>query len=157
MSIAWTPGKPDRPARGGAAVGLLEELPASERYAILALRLWCDGPDGREAVARDISRGLAPQLAVQVVNDFADLIHILLQGARRPIMHHGGDCACFGGDEAAFSQMIVAASAGDTEDAMAFALVLMTPAAAWTAVRLAGGIGLAMLTLCRGTHPPTKH
>ena len=157
MSIAWTPGKPDRPARGGAAVGMLNELPASERYAILAFRLWCDGADGRETVARDVSRAFAPARAVQVVNDFADLTQILLHRARRPIMRHGRDCACFGGDEAAFSQMIAAAAAGDTEDAMAFALVLMTPAAAWSAVRLASDIGRALLALCRSPRSQTKH
>jgi|GEM_PF-1170942 len=156
MSISWTPKRydqPQPPLRGAAAVGMLAELPALERCAITALRLWCDGLEGREAVARDFSRAYDTPRAALELNGFADLIAMMLAAPRRAIMRHGLSCACFGGDEAAFAHMIAAATLGDREDAMGFALILMQPGPAWQAVQHAHGVGLGLLGLCR--RPPT--
>lgn len=64
-------------------------------------------------------------------------------------MRHGATCTCLGGDEAAFAHLIAAAAAGDHEDAMAFALILMQANAAWQAVQLARGVGLSLLQMTR--------
>lgn len=152
MSFAWTPEKPCQLQRGAAAVGMLSELDAQDRAAVLALRQWCDGATGREAVASDYARVFSGGRAAQELNAFADLMGLVLAVPRRPIMRHSVTCACFGGDEAAFVHMIAAATANDREDAMAFAMILMHPNAAWQAVQLARGVGLALL---RMTRPPT--
>lgn len=85
MSILWTPPKPERPQRGAAAVGLLAELPAQDRAAVLALRNWCSGPDGREVVACDFARALPAGRATQALNAFGDLMAVMLTAARRPL------------------------------------------------------------------------
>jgi hypothetical protein len=153
MSIAWTPEKPEAPNRGAAAVGMLSELAAQDRAAIVAFRNWCDGPLGREAVARDFARAFSGGRAAHELNAFADLVGMMLSAPRRSIMRHGVTCACFGGDEAAFAHMVAAATAGDQEDAMAFALILMQPNAAWQAVKVARGVGLCFLQMTRVRRP----
>lgn len=154
MSIAWTP-NPARPPRGAAPVGNLAELSGLERRAVMYLRLWCADEAGREAVVADVSRGLSTAKAAQLVNDFAALLQVMLLRPRREIMHHSADCACFGGDEAVFAHMVAAGAAGDREDAMAFALTLMHPDAAWSAVQISESVGLALLGLSR--RPYTRH
>lgn len=156
MSIAWTPKKPaqpEHPNRGAAAVGMLVELNAQDRAAIMTFRKWCDGATGREAVARDYARAFAGGRAAQEFNGFADLMAQMFAAPRRPIMRQGVTCAYFGGDEAVFAHMIAAATVGDNEDAMAFALTLMQPNAAWQAVQLARGVGLALLGMTQNARP----
>ncbi|QCO57647.1 hypothetical protein EOK75_18310 (plasmid) [Pseudorhodobacter turbinis] len=148
MSIAWTPEFPSR-QRGAAPVGTLAELPGVERRAVLYLRKWCEGPQGREAVAADVSRSFDAPRAAQTVNRFADLLEVVLRCPRRPLMRHGSDCGCFGGDESTFAHMIAASAAGDREDAMAFALTLMHPGEAFQAVQVAEDVGLSFLELSR--------
>jgi hypothetical protein len=130
---------------------MLAELPAQDCAAILAFRKWCDGPSGRESVAQDIACTFPGTRAAQEVNAFADLMGLMVSAPRRSIMRHDVACACFGGDEAAFAHMIAAAVAGDREDAMAFALILMQPNAAWQAVLMARGVGLCLLQMTRVT------
>jgi hypothetical protein len=150
MSISWTPGRRDpRPNRGGAPVGHIAELPPLERLAVLHLRQWCSGPEERETIALNFSRVFSPAAAAQEVNTLAALMDYLIAGQRRPVMRHDLACTCFGGDESAFAHMVAAATAGDREDAMAFALTLMRPDAAWQAVMAAEGVGLALLRLSR--------
>lgn len=150
MTIASSPKSFDRPQpapRGGAAVGTLSELSMADACAILSFRLWCDG------MQTNLPDPIAPLCAlaqsVAQTDGFARLMSALQHGPRRAIMHHGLGCACFGGDEAAFAHMVAAAAAGDTEDAMVFAMLLMTPTAAWAAVQAARPVGLALLGLRR--------
>lgn len=150
MSISWTPDRSrSQPNRGGAPVGHISELPALERLAVLHLRQWFSGSEGREAIALNFSKAFAPAAAVHEVNTLARLMDCLIAGQRRAIMRHDLNCACFGGDESAFANMVAATTAGDREDAMAFALTLMRPDAAWQAVIVAEGFGLALLRLAR--------
>lgn len=153
MSIAWRPEKSEAPNRGAATVGMLTELAAQDRAAILAFRNWCDGPSGREAVARDFARAFSGGRAAHELNAFADLVGMMLSAPRRSIMRHGVACACFGGDEAAFAHMVAAAAIGDQEDAMAFALILMQPNAAWQAVQQARDVGICLLQMTRVMRP----
>ncbi|MFZ1470278.1 MAG: hypothetical protein WAT09_15070 [Paracoccaceae bacterium] len=150
MTIASPPKSFDRPlppSRGGAAAGMLSELPSADACAVLAFRLWCDGmqTDAPASIAAfcTLAQGVAQ------TQSFAQLIAIMIQSPRRPIMHHGLTSACFGGDEAVFSHVIAAATCGDHEDPMAVAMLLTTPAAAWQAVLAAKPVGLALLGLCR--------
>jgi hypothetical protein len=131
---------------------MLAELPLLERCAITSLWMWCDSAAGRQAVVRDFSRVCDVRCAALAVNGFADLIGVMLAAPRRSIMRHSPFCDCSGGDKAAFTYVIAAATVGNREDAMCFALVLMQPSATWQAVQLARGVGLDLLGLCR--HPP---
>ena len=161
MSIVWTPkwpdDRPNSPNRGSAPVGHLAELPPLERSAVLCLRKWCSGPEGREAVAQDFSQVFQPARAAHEVNTFAALITYLSEGCRRPVMRHDLGCTCFGGDESAFANMVAASVAGDREDAMAFALSLMRPDMAWQAVTAAEAFGLALLGINRSIAALTAH
>jgi hypothetical protein len=150
MTIAWFKDAPSRQAnRGGAPVGLLEELPPVEMLAILFLRLWCEGEAGRARIAADLTQAFGTTRADLELERLAGLVQLVLQGGRRVLMRHGGACPCFGGDESAFANMVASAAAGDHEDSMVFALVLMTPAAAFGAVQLAEPVGLTLLGLAR--------
>ena len=44
-----------KPVRGGAAVGMLADMPPLERGVVHLLRQWCDGEAGRIAVAEDFT------------------------------------------------------------------------------------------------------
>ena len=133
--------------RGAAPVGFLQELPPVELTAILYLRLWCDGDMGRDQVARDFRLALGMDDAVTALMTFDALVQGILRGARRPLMCHGVECRCFGGDESAFANMLAAAASGDREDAMLFAAHLMAGDAAYTVVFSAMQFGLALLRL----------
>ena len=150
MSFAWFKSLPALTGpvqRGGAAVGLIRELPGLELGAILLLRQWCDGEVGRVRIAEDFSAVLGAPKAAEAVNLLAHLVTLLAQHGRRPLMRHDLHCACFGGDESAFAQMVAAAASGDRDDAMEFALTLMPPAAAYEAVQTAEGLGRAIRIL----------
>ncbi|MGV8989323.1 MAG: hypothetical protein ACOH2H_24100 [Cypionkella sp.] len=160
MSIPWfTSSSLPQPAapRGAAPVGIIAELPALEQGAVLLMRQWCEGEAGRIAVAEDFIRTLGEDRGTSAVNCLAHLISLLVSHGRRPFMRHDVRCACFGGDESAFAQMVAGASAGDRDDAMAFALTLMPPAIAYEAVQTAEPLGLlihAMARQLRGTPLP---
>ena len=75
------------------------------------------------------------------MNNLAHLLMLMVQMGRRPLMRHHTQCACLGGDESAFAQMVAAATAGDREDAMAFALTMLPPDIAYEAVQIAEYVG----------------
>lgn len=152
MTIAWFKDRrQDRNplARGGAPVGIIAELPNVERAAILLLRTWCEGEAGRMKILADFTKGFGVYQGQAEYDRLGHLIGVVIQGGRRAFMRHAVDCTCFGGDESAFANMVAAAAAGDRDDAMAFALVLMTPAAAFSAVQTAEVTGLAIAGLSR--------
>lgn len=111
-----------QPSRGGAPVGVLSELPPVELAAILYLRHWFSGNHAQ--VWRDFSRTFDRADAAVAMASFEDLMRTVQNHARRPLLRHGLDCACFGGDECAFAQFVAAATSGDEHDAMTFALHL---------------------------------
>ncbi|MFC3183129.1 hypothetical protein [Cypionkella sinensis] len=133
--------------RGGAAVGLLADLPPLERGAVHLLRQWCDGEAGRIAIAEDFTAIFGAEQAAHDVNALAHLITLMVQMGRRPLMRHHTQCACLGGDESVFAQMVAAATAGDREDAMAFGLTMLPPDIAYEAVQVAERVGHAALVI----------
>lgn len=153
MTAHWT-----RPGRGGAPVGLMQELSLLELGVIQLLRHWCDSETGRIRIAEDFAAVMDAEKTAAAVNHLGHPVTLLTQHGRRPMMRHDLRCGCFGGDEAVFAHMVAAATTGDTEDAMAFGLTLLTPDIAWEAVQAAAPLGRAILTLSRLTHPmPTRH
>lgn len=152
MTAHWS-----NPGLGDAPVGQLLELPLLKRSALRQLRHWCDGEDGRTRIAEDFAQALPVARTAEAVNQLGHLVTLLTQRGRRPLMRHAVQCGCFGGDEALFAHLIAVAKAGDSEDAMAFALTLLTPEMAWDAVQTAAPPpGRVILTLSRQTQP-TRH
>ena len=149
MSIAWFPASPSGNPRGAAAVGMLADLPVLEQGAVLLMRHWCSAADGRQAVADDFIFALGADRGSAAVAALDHLISLIVDHGRRPFMRHDLSCACIGGDESAFAQMVAAATADDTEDAMAFALTMLPAAYAYEAVQTARGFGLCVLNLAR--------
>jgi hypothetical protein len=148
--------------RGGASVGHLSELPEVERGAVLFLRQWCLGDAARAVIARDFALAFGSERGA-ATNALQDrLMQVMLGRARRPLMRHADGCACLGGDESAFAQMVAAAASGDLEDASMFAMTLIAAPAVPEAVALAEELGLAYaeiftpLALSFGRDRPTR-
>jgi hypothetical protein len=128
---------------GGAAVGHLADLDAIEAAAVMCLRLWPGagvpagpfGGAGREALAA-----------------VAALCRHAVDHARLPILRHSPTCPCIGADEACFARMISAATAGDREDAMLIAVLMVRADAApgLAALAEAAGLVLKRMTLRSG-------
>jgi hypothetical protein len=131
------------PQRGGASVGHLSELPEVERGAVLFLRQWCLGDAARATIARDFALAFGAERGAEVAALQCRLMRVMLGQARRPLMRHADGCACLGGDECAFAQMVAAAASGDLEDAAMFAMTLIAAPAVPEAVALAEALGLA--------------
>ncbi|WP_157982072.1 hypothetical protein [Oceanicella sp. SM1341] len=119
---------PAQRARGAAPVGVVSELPPLEMQVVRYLRLWCDGPESQAEVWQDLANRLGTVRAARALRDFESLMGLVLRNARRPLQRHGVNCTCFGGDEAAFAQMVAYARDGHTEDAGLVAALFVAPA-----------------------------
>jgi hypothetical protein len=135
--------------RGAVPVGNVDLLPVLEQGAVRLLRQWCQDEAGRIALAQDFTRTLGEARGAAAVTALGHLVALFASHGRRPLMRHSLTCTCLGGDESAFAQMVAAAAAGDTEDAMAFALTMMPPDAAFAAVQTAGPLGHDILAMAR--------
>jgi len=135
--------------RGAAPVGVLAEMPPVERAAVRCLREWQAGDGARACIQRDLARAFGADGGAEKAQALDDLMELVCAGARRPLMCRTRDCGRCGGDECAFAQMVAAAAGGDREEALLFALLLMTPNAAFEAVRCAEDLGLALFGLTR--------
>ncbi|MAM62717.1 hypothetical protein [Maritimibacter sp. UBA3975] len=131
--------------RGGAAVGSLDELDAVEAGAVLCLRLWCqpvDAPD-RAAFLADTA-GSGGRAALGAIGALCELC---LTYGRRPLMRHAMGCRCLGADEACVARIVEAALAGERDDAMLMAALLVRADMAPAAVALAEQAGVALARL----------
>lgn len=135
---------------GAAAVGRLAELPPIERQVIRCLRLWSDGPDGAEALHRELAGRHAPRQAARLVADFGELMRTTAGHARRPLLGHAPDCPCAGGDECVFARFVALAAEGAREDAVLMAALLVRADVALCLAGLAEAVGLGLM---RGTEP----
>ncbi|WP_088623363.1 hypothetical protein [Oceanicola sp. 22II-s10i] len=132
------------PPRGGAPVGFLSELPPVEAGAVLCLRQWCDGAEGRRRMSQDFAAALGSRSGEAAIRAFEDLCDLCTRHGRRPLMRHHLGCKCLGADEACFANFIAAASEGSREDALLFAtLIVRADMAPWLA-HLAETFGLSL-------------
>jgi hypothetical protein len=131
--------------RGGAAVGLLDELGAVEAGAVLCLRLVGGAADASERQAFDAETGpYGGREAMSAIGSLCELCHLY---GRRPLMRHHLTCKCLGGDEACIAQVVSAALAGDRDDAMLMATLLVRADLAPSLVSLAERAGVALSRL----------
>lgn len=146
-----------RPDRGAAPVAHVADLPDEEVWMIAAIRLWSEEQGaGNADLAEAVAARIGPQRGRRVVSIFSDLMTLMAEHARRPILRHKPSCSCVGADEAVFVNFISAATHGPREDAILIATLLMRPDMAAIAVSLAQSLGLELrrgLALARNSRP----
>ncbi len=130
--------------RGGAPVGLLNELGDVEAAAVLYLRLWSDGPAAQAEVWRDFSITLGPEKGRTALRALEALCDLCVRYGRRPLMRHQVTCRCLGADEACFANFVGAATEGEREDAMLMAMMIVRADLAPSLTALAQTVGFAL-------------
>jgi hypothetical protein len=139
--------------RGGAPVGILDDLDRAEALAVLCLRLWCDGARGQGEVARTFAKGLGEDRAASALEAFAGLLDLCVRYGRRPLMHHKVGCRCLGADEACFANFLMSAAEEEREDAMLLATLMVRADAAPILAEAGRAVGLTLRSLARGPGP----
>ena len=130
--------------RGGAAVGFLAELPQFEAATVCYLRLYCAGNAGQEELRFALADiGAGPE----VIEDFGEVVRLMIDGARRPLQRRHLGCGCVSGDESAFAHMVACAALGAREDAMLLASLLVRPEGWMPLAMMAERVGLTLAAL----------
>ncbi|WP_299639125.1 hypothetical protein [uncultured Ruegeria sp.] len=140
--------------RGGAAVGRLADLEPVEAGAVMYLRMWSDGEDGRADAASDFQVALGSDCGRAAMLTLDRLCSLCATHGRRPLIRHGLGCACLGADENCFAQMIAAASEGAREDAMMLASLIVRPDFAPALASLSEELGLTLRRMTAGFKMP---
>lgn len=133
-----------RTPRGAAPVGHVADLDPIEAGAVRCLRLWCEAEGPQSLVKGDFTASLGPEAGGLAAETFSELCALCVRYGRRPLMHHATGCACVGADEACFARLVGAAGAGEREDAMLIATLLVRPDVAPGLAILAERIGLCL-------------
>ena len=135
----------------------LRQLDDLNACCVIYLRLWCDGPDGRDAVRRDLANGLGPRRAGTAIEAFETVISLLSRHHLRKLMRHASGCPCLGADEAAFAQFIATAATGEREEALWQAMDLVRPDVAVHLTAAASAFGLRIAQMLASRIPPVLH
>ena len=130
--------------RGGTPVGFITELDEIEAASIIYLRLWSDGPESQANVWTDFTSSFGSDQGRTILKSFEHLCNLCAQYGRRPLMRHSVQCKCVGSDESCFANFIGAAAAGDRDDAMMIATLMVRPDVAPLITSLATDFGLAL-------------
>ena len=142
-------------SRGGAAVGRLTDLGPIEAGAVMYLRLWGGGEQGRTDAASDFEIALGSECGRAAMLTLDRLCSLCAYHGRRPLIRHGLGCSCLGADENCFAQMIAAASEGAREDAMMMASLIVRPDFAPALASLSEELGLALRRMTAAMPLPT--
>lgn len=130
--------------RGGAPVGYLQDLEPVEASAVIYMRMWFDGPTSQSLVWNDFATALGSQGGRRALREFEQLCGLCAKHGRRPLIRHGVECKCLGGDEASFANIIGFATDGAREDAFLMAANLVRPDMAAAVVALAETFGATL-------------
>lgn len=134
-----------RADRGAAPVARLDDLTEEEAWTIAAIRLWSEeGGAGNAALAEAVAGRIGRERGRRVSSLFGDLMTLMADHARRPILRHRPACSCVGADEAVIANFVTASTQGPREDAMLIATLLLRPDVAPLAVSLAQMLGLEL-------------
>lgn len=134
-----------RPDRGAAPVAHVVDLPEDEAWMVAALRLWSlDDGAGTAALADAIAERIGRGRGDRFVSLFGDLMALVVDHTRRPMMRHKPDCPCVGADEAVFANFVAIATHGPREDAMLIATLFLRADVVPIAVSLAQTLGLEL-------------
>ncbi len=135
----------------------LRQMDDLNACCVIYLRLWCDGPEGRAAVRRDLTNGLGPRRAGTAIEAFETVITLLSQHHQRKLMRYAVDCPCLGADEAAFAQFIATAATGEREEALWLAMDLIRADMAMHLTAAASAFGLRIAQMLTLRIPPVLH
>lgn len=112
---------------------------------VAGIRLWSeDEGAGNATLAEAVAGRIGRERAQRFISLFGDLMTLMAEHARRPMLRHRPACSCVGADEAVFANFVVAATHGPREDAMLIATLLLRPDVAPLAVSLAQTLGLEL-------------
>ena len=139
-------------ARGGATVGVLNQMETWEANLLNNLRLWCDGPCGQVRVWNEYRQALSDDSARSECHAFDSLIQILGANAIRPLVRHDVGCTCVGADEGVFLHLVRYAADGHSNDAALMAALIAGPARAKQIAVLAGQVGICARKI-HNSHP----
>jgi len=128
-------------ARGGATVGLLDQVDPWHAHLVLNLRLWCTGHRGRQQVCAAYHAALPGSVAQSAFEAFDLFLTTILSAARRPLMHHDVNCRCLSADERVVLTLVMDAAGGHLNDAALIASMIARPALAEHIAILAGQVG----------------
>jgi hypothetical protein len=145
-----------RPNTGDASQSLhdLDDLSAC---AVIYLRLWCDGAEGRAALRRDLDNGLGPRRAAATVEAFETLLTLMARHMPRRMLRHRLGCPCLSMDEAFFARFIATAATGEREDALWQAMLLVRPDQALPLTHAAAAFGLRIAQMLAQRLPKVLH
>ena len=136
--------------RGGAAVGLLADLPPLEARAVRYFRLWFSGAAARAELQQAFCTALGSGPAKGAFDSFGALCDFCVAHGRRPLVRHGQTCSCLGADENCFANLIAAATEGAVADADLLATLIVAPQKAQALTALAAQSGLFLQNLAEG-------
>lgn len=142
--------------RGGAPVGMINDLGPIESVAVLFLRLWSDGAQGREKVLIGFEVALGEKAGARATADFAQLYELCLQYGRRALIRHDINCNCLGADESCFGTFLACAVEGTSEDAALIATLIVRPDMAMPLAGLAQSVGLSLLRVGKASIPAIR-
>ena len=129
------------PPRGGASVGLLNDLPPLEAGAVRYLRHWFSGAEARADLYQAFCGRLGNRQAESAFECFGALCDFCVAHGRRPLVRHGMTCSCLGADENCFANLLGAAATGDLEEATLLAALIVQPQKALALSALAARTG----------------
>lgn len=141
------------PPRGGASVGLLNDLPPLEAGAVRYLRHWFSGAEARSDLHQAFHGKLGAPIAESAFESFGALCDFCVKHGRRPLVRHGMTCSCLGADENCFANLVAAAAAGDLEDAELLASLIVPPKRAHQLCHLAVQCGLYLQQISQNAPP----
>jgi hypothetical protein len=142
--------------RGGAPVGMIDDLGPIESAAVLFLRLWSDGPTGREDVLIGFEAALGKSAGARATAEFAQLYDLCLHYGRRALVRHDVKCRCLGADESCFGTFLACAVEGASEDAALIATLIVRPDMALPLAGLAQSVGLSLLRVGKASVPAIR-
>ena len=130
--------------RGSTPVGFITDLSGLEAASVIYLRLWCDGPDAQAQVWNDFAAALGVSHGRRALQSFDELCGLCARHGRRPLLRHSVTCKCLGSDESCFANFVATAAAGEREDTLLIATLLVRPDVAPLIASLACDFGLAL-------------
>lgn len=136
-----------RPNPGGATVADIRTLDGLQSLAILMFRDWFDGPAGRTRVEQVFEGALGTGAGVAGLDAWDEMMTVLSDGVRRPVMRHSLTCQCVGADEAVIAQVIALAGRGEREDAMLILSLLVSGERLLPAIHSAERAGRALMRI----------
>ena len=133
---------PEAERRGGVPVATYDSLPEAEQVLVSCLRLWSNGPEGRDRLTRVLCDRMGAGEAGQCRDALADMVGMIARHGLRRMVRHRPQCCCVGADEAVFAHVVMVAATGAREDAMLLASLMLEASVLLPFVEAAAVAGL---------------